>query len=96
MVSGSDSCSVKKEDVISLDKNDASLVKWIHSVRLEHRISARTWDRLKLDSMRRDLLDRRLQWFGHLERMEENGWLSKHRTFKISGSLPQNMTSENI
>ena len=46
--------------------------------------------------MRRYLLDRRLQWFGHLERMEENGWLSKHRTFKISGSLLQNMTSENV
>ena len=46
--------------------------------------------------MRRYLLDRRLQWFGQLQRMEENGWLSKHRNFKISGSLPQNMTSENI
>ena len=42
MVSGSGSCSVKKEDVISVEKNDASLVTWIHSIRPEHRISART------------------------------------------------------
>ena len=39
----------------------------------ENRISTEEfWTRLKLKSMRECLQDRRLQWFGHLERMEEN------------------------
>ena len=28
-----------------------------------------------------------LQWFGYLERMKENNWSSKYRTFKVSGSF---------
>ena len=34
-------------------------------------------------------MDRGLQWFGQLERMEENAWPSKYRTFKVSGSFPR-------
>ena len=44
------------------------------------------WTRLKLNSMRECLQDRRLQRFGHLERMEENAWSNKCRTFRVSGS----------
>ena len=29
-------------------------------------------------------MDRRLQWFGYLEKMEESAWSSKCRTFKVS------------
>ena len=36
--------------------------------------------RLKLKSIRERLQDRRLQWFGYLERMEESGWFSKCRS----------------
>ena len=28
-----------------------------------------------------------MQWFGHSEKMEENAWSSKRRTFKISDSF---------
>ena len=40
--------------------------------------------RIKLKSIRECLQDKRLKWFGHLERMEENA--SKRRAFKVSGS----------
>lgn len=43
--------------------------------------------RVRLKSMGECLLDRRLQWFGHLKRMEENAWSTKYRTFKVSGSF---------
>ena len=33
--------------------------------------------------------DRRLQWLGHLERIEENTWSRKCRTFKVSGNFPR-------
>ena len=45
------------------------MVGWMCNVRLEDRISAeKLRTRLKLNSMREYLHDRRLQWFGHLEK----------------------------
>ena len=45
------------------------VVGWMCNVRLEDRISAeKLRTRLKLNSMREYLHDRRLQWFGHLEK----------------------------
>lgn len=43
--------------------------------------------RLKLNSI--CLQDRRLQWFGHLERLEESAWYSKSRIFKVGDSFPR-------
>ena len=60
------------------------------SVKSEDRISTEELrTRLKLKSMRKCLQDRRLQWFGHLERLEGNAWSSKCRGFKVSGNLPR-------
>ena len=39
--------------------------------------------RLKLKSIREYLQDRILQWFGHLERIEECTSSSKYRNFKV-------------
>ena len=60
------------------------------NARSEDRISAEEFrTRLKFKSMRECLHDRRLQWFSHLERMEESVWSSKCRTFKVRGSFPK-------
>ena len=44
------------------------MVRWMHNVRLE-------------ECHVRMFSKRRLQWFGHLERMEKNAWLSTIRKF---------------
>ena len=62
----------------------------MRNVRPEDRIAAeelRTW--LNLKSMRECLQDRTLQLFGHLERIEQNAWSSKCRTFNGNGSFPK-------
>ena len=43
--------------------------------------------RLRLKSVRECLQDRRLQWFGPLERMEERKWSNKCGTFRVSGNF---------
>lgn len=49
------------------------MVRWMYNVRPDDRISAEELGtRLKLNSMKKCLQDKRLQWFGHLESMEEN------------------------
>ena len=44
-----------------------------------------------MNSIRGILLYRRLQWFDLQERMEDNFWSSKCKTFKISCSFPREM-----
>ena len=66
------------------------MLGWMRNVRPEDRISLEKFrNRLKLNSMRECLEDRRLQWFDQLERMEKNAWLSKYRSFKVRGSFPR-------
>ena len=88
MLSGNETWPVKEEDVIRLKRSDARMVIWISNGRPDDRISAEELrTRLKLKNMREYLWDRKLQWFGHLESMEESAWSSKCRTFKSSGSF---------
>ena len=62
-----------EEDAIRLEKNDAMMVRWIYNISPEDKISAEELRAsLKLLSMRERLQDKRLQWFGHVERMEKS------------------------
>ena len=64
------------------------MVRWMCNIRLKDRISIQELrTRLKLKTTREFLQDRRLQWFGLSERMEESAWSSKCRIFKISCSF---------
>ena len=58
------------------------MVRWMFNGGPEDRISEEELrTRLKLKSRWECLQDRRLQWFGHLERMKESAWSSKCKTF---------------
>ena len=53
-------------------------------VRSEDKISAgELKNRLKLNRIREYLGDRRLQWFSHLERTEENAWSSNYKLMHV-------------
>ena len=87
---GSETSPVKEEDVIRLCyKNDARIVRRVCNVRPEDWISTEELrTRLKLKITRECVQDRRLQWFGHPERMNDSAWSSKCRTFTVSGRIP--------
>ena len=79
---------VKGEDRIKLGMNDVRIVRWMSNARSGSRISAeKLRTRLKLNSMKEFLQDRRLQCLGLLERMEENPLSNTCRTFKVNDSL---------
>ena len=72
-----------KEDVIRLERNVVRDITSMHNIRTEDRISIEKLGiRLKLKCIRECLQDRRVQWLGRLERMEENVWSCKYRTRK--------------
>ena len=69
--------SNKEVDLIRLEKSDARIVRWMCKITHE--------DKFLQSSLGTDcysilfLKNRRLQWFGHLERMKENALSSKCR-----------------
>ena len=79
---------VKDGDVVNIERNGARMIRWMCNVRPEDNISTEELKtRLKLNSMKECLLDRRLEWFGHTERMEKSAWSSKCRTSKVSSNF---------
>lgn len=65
--------------MISVEKDEARMVRWICRVRPEEKISAKE---LKLNSMMECFQDIRLQCISHLERVKKNAW-------RISDSFPR-------
>ena len=64
---------VIEEDAIKLETNDAMMGRWIYNINPEDKIYAEELRAsLKLFSLRVRLQDKRLQWFGHVERMEKS------------------------
>ena len=64
---------VIEEDAIRLETNDAMMVRWIYNINPEDKIYAEELRAsLKLFILRERLQDKRLQWFGHVERMEKS------------------------
>ena len=91
MLYESETCHVKEEDMIRLERNGTRMVRWMFNVRPEDRISIEEelMTRLKLKSVRECLHDRRLQWFGQLERMKQSAWSCECRAFKVSDTFPR-------
>lgn len=74
---GGESMTIKEENIIRLERNYLRLVKWM--------CGNGPMDIVSPESMRECLQDKRIQWIGHPERMEECAWSNKYRTFKVGG-----------
>ena len=71
--------------MIRVEKNDARMVRLMCNIRPEDRtLEEELRSRLKFKSMKECVLDRRLHWLGHLDRLEGRAFCSKCRTFKES------------
>ena len=69
---------VKEEDLDRLDRNDMRIIRWMWNTSLKDRKSSdELRSRLGIHSIRDVIQARRLRWFGHLERMEGDNWVSK-------------------
>ncbi len=84
---GSETWATKVDDLQKLERNDMRMIRWICNVSLKDGHSSdQLRDRLKLDRISDCVQKRRLRWFGHLERMEEDNWVSKCRHLEVAGS----------
>ena len=63
------------------------MIRWMCNVSVKDRLSSKELrKRLNLDSIGSCMQNRRLRWFGHVERMDKNAWASRCRTIKVTGT----------
>ena len=90
MLYGSETWAVKEEDLDRLDRNDMRMIRWMCNTSLKDRKSSdELRSRLGIHSIRDAIQARRLKWFGHLERMEGDNWVSKCRDLVVPGANPR-------
>ena len=87
MMYGSETWPVKAEDVSCMEQNDMRMIRWMCNVSVKDRLSSKELrKRLHVDSIGSCMQNRRLCWFGHVERMDKNAWASRCRTIKVAGT----------
>ena len=69
----SETWPITVEDINRLRRNDNAMVRWICSKRLADRVpTAQLRDRLGIHQLEDVVRWRRLRWYGHVQRMEED------------------------
>ena len=87
MMYGSETWPVRAEDMCCMERNDMRMIRWMCNVSLKNRLrSDELRGRLNLESIGRCVQNRRLCWFGHIERMDKSFWVSRCRAVEVSGS----------
>ena len=84
---GSETLAVKQEDTDRLERADRAMIRWICGVPLGDMVPSLVLSgRLGLKSIAEVMRDKRLRWFGHVERSGEDSWISKCRDIKVEGA----------
>ena len=83
---GSETWPIKVEESQRLHRNEISMIRWMCGVTMRDRYPCeelQAWVGIKtiVDVMR----ERRLRWFGHIERREDNSWLTKVQNLAVDG-----------
>jgi len=72
MLHGSETWPVRKENEVALQRAEMRMVRWMCGMKLQDRISSKGLkERLGLDDIFLVLQQKRLQWYGHVLRKEE-------------------------
>ena len=78
MLNGSETWAVKGENVQRMERADMQMVRLMCGVKLRERKrneELRWW--IGIETLREVLRRRRLRWFGHVERRDDEEWLKK-------------------
>ena len=77
---------MKAEDMNRLERTERMMVRWMCGVRLRNRIpSEKLNGRLGIVRITESVRRGRLRWFGHLERKDNDDWVSACRSYEVPG-----------
>ena len=81
MLDNSEAWQVNIEDTYQLQQREMQMVRWMCSISLsERRPSEEMRGRLRIQNISVVMQHMHLRWFGHIERMENENWISKCRS----------------
>ena len=84
MVYGSETWALRVEDTRRLEQTEMMMVRMMCSVTLKQRLSNQDLlERMGIDSVSNVFRISRLRWFGHVERMPAEDWVSRCRSLVI-------------
>ena len=73
-----------------IERNDRRMIRWMVGAKLSDRVSSEELRRkLNLEEIGVVLRRRRLRWFGHVERKDENDWVRMCSYLEIDGKRPK-------
>ena len=87
MVYGSETWAVRVEDMYRLERAERMMVRWMCGVTIKARKpSEELLERLGIESVVEVVRRSRLRWFGHVERLSADNWVSVCRGIEVAGS----------
>jgi hypothetical protein len=90
MMYGSETWPVNKEHVTLLERTEMRMIRWMSGVHLRDKItSAELRSRAGVKAIDFVLRRKRLRWFGHVERKEEEDWVKKCMYLDVDGKRPR-------
>jgi len=88
LVYASETWPMKVEDTRRLERTERSMVRRMCGVTLADRgRSEELYERLGIEGVMEVVSKGRLRWFGHVERMDAENWVSLCREFKVEGRV---------
>ena len=86
MLYGSKMWAMRVEDMRRLERTERMMVRWMCGVTLKDRKrSEDLLEQLGIKSVAEVVRRNRLRWFGHVERMRADNWVSQCREIKVEG-----------
>jgi len=89
MLHGSQAWSVRKENVMALQRAEIRMVSWMCGVELKDRLPKELRERLCTDDIALVLQQNRLRWYGHVLRKEDDDCVKKCMEYEVEGPRPR-------
>ena len=86
MLYGSETWSLKEEDISRISRTDMQMIRWMCHVSLSDRKSSeKLRNRLCIPNIVDVMRQNRLRWYGHVERMDDANPVSRCRSIEVEG-----------
>jgi len=90
MLHGSETWPVRKENVVTLQRAEMRMVRWMCSIKLKDRLPSKELrERLGVDDIALVLQQNRLRWYGNVLRKDDDDWVKKCMEYEVEGSRPR-------
>ena len=90
MLHESETWPVRKKNLVTLQRAEMRMVRWMCGVKLKDRLPSKELrERLGIDDIALVLQQNRLRWYGHVLRKDDDDWVKKCIEYEVEGLRPR-------